>query len=637
MFKNIKLSTRIIGLVVFLLLMLSFISFFALRQIHHLELEIEEIANDNIPLMRVVSNLTKYQLEQATRFGTIVQYGYLGEKEKFNEEIRDFMDAGRRVNDVVREGRKIAREGIKHASREVQRKEFKFIENMLGEVERTHADYEHHSEEMFQEIAMFMTRTPMEHAHREEMGAATQGIAPLTATPRSPGIPAEETAAEGGCAAQGLSLVQIQILLRDLNLYQQTIDGGWGPGTEQAVREYQGRHPDLPVTGELNPATCQALGAEVRPEPEQTSTLPRRAEGDPDVGNEEAGQASRREFLLAAVERMEKETTLLEEEFSEVLEHVDNITQALTQEARAAQRLAYAILIPLIIFSLGGGLLLSILIVRNIVSTLRNIIDSISNGSAEISAASHQIASTSQDLAEKAASQAAALEQASASLAQITELARNNSKVVEQSHSLIEESHGIIHKTQGKLDRAEHLTETINNEMTEHLQQNLQSLNERLLQINLLATNASVEATRHEATQGFGILTQEIKQFAGQSLEFIHALQKQANHVLEELEQNHQLHVETLKDFTYTTEVSDRLKQRLDELNEQAAEYAGNIAELDSVMTSLSNDVQANAASSEESAAASEQLSAQASSMLEIVNEIAKLMGGSHRKLLSEY
>lgn len=500
MFNKIKLSTRIIGIVSFLLVMLCTISLFSLRQIHHLELEIDEIAEDNVPLMRVVSTLTKYQLEQATHFGALVQFAYLKEKEKFEEEVRGFREAGRRVSDVVKQGRKIAGEGVKHADDDAQRKEFATIETMLGIIEKEHGDYEHHTEEMFQKMAQMM--------------------------------------------------------------------------------------------------------------------------GD-------SKEAVNRQEMVAAVVRMVEETRHLEERFDEVVEHLDAITKALTEEAHAVQKLAYRVLIPLSIFSLGGGLLIAILIVSNIVRTLRKTMDQLSGGSMEISSASHQVATASQYLADQAASQAAALEEASASLSHIAGLARDNSSIIERSHELIAQSHDTIQSTKNMLGRSQQTSQRLHADLGEQLPRQLGSLNEALLQLNLLATNASVEASRSQATQGFSILTQEMKRFAEQCLEGIRSLQTQAREASKDLNQDQQIRTATVREFAHITDITTRLKQYLDQLNSKAAEYAGSVGELDQVMLSLSNSVETYAATSEESAAASEELSAQAHHMMDIVQDIAVLMGGS--------
>ena len=50
-----------------------------------------------------------------------------------------------------------------------------------------------------------------------------------------------------------------QSRLRSLGFYRGRVDGRWGPGTQSAMERFQQGH-GLQATGQLNPATAQALG-----------------------------------------------------------------------------------------------------------------------------------------------------------------------------------------------------------------------------------------------------------------------------------------------------------------------------------------------------------------------------------------
>jgi peptidoglycan hydrolase-like protein with peptidoglycan-binding domain len=74
---------------------------------------------------------------------------------------------------------------------------------------------------------------------------------------------APQAAAAGGAAgAPTLSQAAVRNLqqrLRSLGFYRGGVDGIWGPGTQQALERFQqGR--GLQATGQINPATAQALG-----------------------------------------------------------------------------------------------------------------------------------------------------------------------------------------------------------------------------------------------------------------------------------------------------------------------------------------------------------------------------------------
>ena len=96
--------------------------------------------------------------------------------------------------------------------------------------------------------------------------AATLGVNPVELLAARPG-PA--TAAAAGADAAPMAALSgplspaavrnVQQRLRALGFYRGGVDGMWGAGTQSALERFQqGR--GLQVTGQLNPATAQALG-----------------------------------------------------------------------------------------------------------------------------------------------------------------------------------------------------------------------------------------------------------------------------------------------------------------------------------------------------------------------------------------
>ncbi|MBR0666989.1 peptidoglycan-binding protein [Roseomonas hellenica] len=56
-----------------------------------------------------------------------------------------------------------------------------------------------------------------------------------------------------------LAVQNLQARLRNLGFYRGAVDGFWGPGTQAAIERFQQGH-GLQPTGQLNPATAQAMG-----------------------------------------------------------------------------------------------------------------------------------------------------------------------------------------------------------------------------------------------------------------------------------------------------------------------------------------------------------------------------------------
>lgn len=94
-----------------------------------------------------------------------------------------------------------------------------------------------------------------------EATVATLGVAPgeLLATRPMPAPAAASSAAVAPDILSAAAVRNVQQRLRSLGFYRGAIDGLWGPGTQGAIERFQqGR--GLQSTGQVNPATLQALG-----------------------------------------------------------------------------------------------------------------------------------------------------------------------------------------------------------------------------------------------------------------------------------------------------------------------------------------------------------------------------------------
>jgi peptidoglycan hydrolase-like protein with peptidoglycan-binding domain len=91
-----------------------------------------------------------------------------------------------------------------------------------------------------------------------QVTATTLGLNPggLLAAGAGPAAAAPE-AAPGPLSR--LAVRNVQARLRSLGFYRGAVDGFWGPGTQAAIERFQQGH-GLQPTGQLNPATAQAMG-----------------------------------------------------------------------------------------------------------------------------------------------------------------------------------------------------------------------------------------------------------------------------------------------------------------------------------------------------------------------------------------
>ena len=100
-----------------------------------------------------------------------------------------------------------------------------------------------------------------------QMNAATAtmlGLDPAQLLRMPPGEASTAPPAGAGAAPPPIRLGpdairNVQGQLQRLGFYNGTLDGQWGPGTQEAITRLQQNH-NLPATGRLDPATVSAMG-----------------------------------------------------------------------------------------------------------------------------------------------------------------------------------------------------------------------------------------------------------------------------------------------------------------------------------------------------------------------------------------
>jgi peptidoglycan hydrolase-like protein with peptidoglycan-binding domain len=102
--------------------------------------------------------------------------------------------------------------------------------------------------------------------------AATLGLSPVELLAARPGVAGTESvpaAAASGTLSRA-AVRNVQFRLRTLGFYRGQVDGTWGAGTQAAIERFQqGR--GLQPTGQINPATAQAMGLD----PNNLELMPR--------------------------------------------------------------------------------------------------------------------------------------------------------------------------------------------------------------------------------------------------------------------------------------------------------------------------------------------------------------------------
>ena len=172
--SNITIKTKIIFLSGLLLVALLICGGYAIITMNKIGDEITAIAEEDIPLTRIVTEITLHQLEQAVNFERAIRFGEELEREEkakkhFAEAIHKFDALSEKINHEIKEGEDKAKEAIELAHTDAEKKEFQHVLSILTNVEKEHKSYEQHVQHIFKLIKTHKMHEAFEAAEKTEV------------------------------------------------------------------------------------------------------------------------------------------------------------------------------------------------------------------------------------------------------------------------------------------------------------------------------------------------------------------------------------------------------------------------------------------------------------------------------------
>jgi methyl-accepting chemotaxis protein len=157
LFEGTKLGTKIVGLAVVLLVMMGIVAGIGIVKMNGIGHEIESIAENDIPLVEILTNIETHQLEQAIWFERALRYGeVLASSDvaasKLEEAEHKFEELAELSDEEIIEGEEIAQRAIENARTDSDREEFEEVLRHLKAIEEEHANYEDHVLQVFEYI-----------------------------------------------------------------------------------------------------------------------------------------------------------------------------------------------------------------------------------------------------------------------------------------------------------------------------------------------------------------------------------------------------------------------------------------------------------------------------------------------------
>lgn len=252
---------------------------------------------------------------------------------------------------------------------------------------------------------------------------------------------------------------------------------------------------------------------------------------------------------------------------------------------------------------------------------LKDSMQQISSSAEQVSSGAEQVSNGAQALAQGASEQASSIEELAVSINEIAESVRNNADNAVKSSELADSMGTGISKSNCQMQSLLQSIEEIRRNSRE-ITGVVKEIEDIAFQTNILALNASVEAARAgEAGKGFSVVAGEVRRLSSKTTSASKLTAELIAKNAEAVEEGIKAVDVTAASLRDSVENAEAVNTIVDKISLVSVQQADAITQIRKSVELISEIVQGNSATSEESAAASEELSAQAQILKDLVEQ----------------
>ena len=231
------------------------------------------------------------------------------------------------------------------------------------------------------------------------------------------------------------------------------------------------------------------------------------------------------------------------------------------------------------------------------------------------------VSNGAQSLSQGSIEQASAVEELAATINDISNSATKTSAAADEAGQFVGQAGAQLGISVGYVKDLNTAMERISRS-SEEISKIIATIENIAFQTNILALNASVEAARAgTAGKGFAVVADEVRNLASKSDEAAKATKELIENSITAVTEGSQVVNKVTEALEQTSIYAGHVTTQMDIVVKAVASQTVAISQVTEGIDQISNVVQTNSATAEESAAASQQLSAEANSLKQLVDQ----------------
>lgn len=360
-------------------------------------------------------------------------------------------------------------------------------------------------------------------------------------------------------------------------------------------------------------------------------------------GNQTLAEAEEEylKILSSNTSSLDDETKRLENKLKQAFDTTKELSRHLTREAHQARYVTWVSFVLFMTLFVVGGLFLLMAIhtahqsrLRHQADNVRKLAEPFRKKADFLLHSAQQIGSTFLHITSNDDSRQDSMRALSSALTILEGLTTQTQQMTSEAGTLSKETETKAKNTDLFISRFKEISNH-SVDLCEQIQKNMQGLIHHTMQVNLLATSASAEASRQEASRGFAIFTDEIKGLSQSIIQIIDSVGRLLETAHKEIKNGRDDVKYATENFLFITDGTTRLTELSHGVKTAAQKQADLIGDLQGELSMLRDMATANYHMIQQSSIANHTLSEQTESIAALIQSLMVLLLADERR--SEY